>query len=165
MRSDELKKHYHLEAHPEGGWFAEVYTAPSSDGARPPAGSIYFLLDAGELSHFHQIDCDEIWYFHEGCGLKITALLDGKKEEYLLGHDVAAGQNAMVLIRKGSVFAAENLAPGAFSFVSCATAPKFRYDGFRLVYREEIRESYPEIAEEIAYLAYPQDGSQRDRQL
>ena len=25
------------------------------------------------------IDCDEIWYFHEGCGMKITMILDGKK--------------------------------------------------------------------------------------
>lgn len=154
MRSDELKKHYNLERHPEGGWFTEVYTAPFSDAGRPLAGSINFLLDAGEISHFHQIDCDEIWYFHEGCGMKITALLDGKKEEYLLGHDVAAGQNAMVLIKKGSVFAAENLIPGEFSFVSCATTPKFNYEGFRLVYRDEIKEQYPEIAEEIIHLAY-----------
>lgn len=86
--------------------------------------------------------------------MKITALLDGKKEEYLLGHDVAAGQNAMLLIKKGSVFAAENLIPGEFSFVSCATTPKFNYEGFRLVYRDEIKEQYPEIAEEIIHPAY-----------
>ncbi|WP_081677499.1 cupin domain-containing protein [Butyrivibrio sp. WCD3002] len=34
---------------------------------RPLAGSIYFLLTEDEISHFHQIDCEEIWYHHEGC--------------------------------------------------------------------------------------------------
>lgn len=75
-RADVLKKEYNLEKHPEGGWFVEVYTAPFEKEGRPLAGSIYFLLDKGEISHFHQIDCDEIWYFHEGCGMKVTMLTD-----------------------------------------------------------------------------------------
>ena len=65
-RSEQLKAAYHLEKHPEGGWFSEVYTAPFQAEDRPLAGSIYFLLDQNEISHFHQIDCDEIWYYHEG---------------------------------------------------------------------------------------------------
>ena len=71
-RSDELKRAYRLEPHPEGGWFSESYTAPFEKDGRSFAGSIYFLLDAGEISHFHEIDCDEIWYWHEGCGMCIT---------------------------------------------------------------------------------------------
>ncbi len=27
-RTEYLKEKYHMEQHPEGGWFAEVYTAP-----------------------------------------------------------------------------------------------------------------------------------------
>ena len=46
-RTEQLKEAYRLEAHPEGGWFAEVYTAPSEKDGRKLAGSIYFLLDAG----------------------------------------------------------------------------------------------------------------------
>ena len=84
MRADELKRQYGLEKHIEGGWFAEYYTAPFKADGRPLAGSIYFLLDRGEISHFHQIDCDEIWYYHEGCGMKITVLTEaGKQEMYL----------------------------------------------------------------------------------
>ena len=113
---------------------------------RPLAGSIYFLLDTGELSHFHQIDCDEIWYFHEGCGMKVTMLTDIGKEELLLGNDVESGQRAMVLIPKGAIFAAENLEADGFTFVSCATTPNFTYEGFRLVEKQEIRGKYPEIA-------------------
>ena len=62
-RTDILKKAYHLEKHVEGGSFAEVYTAPFEKDGRALAGSIYFLLDSGEISHFHVIDCDEIWYY------------------------------------------------------------------------------------------------------
>jgi len=142
-RPETLKKAYHLAAHPEGGWFAEAYTAPFTAGDRPLAGSIYFLLGGGEISHFHQIDCDEIWYWHEGCGLRITLLQNGEKRELLLGGDVQAGQRAMAVIPAGAVFAAENIDGGGYTFMSCATVPAFRYEGFRLVGREEIADTFP----------------------
>ena len=153
-RSEQLKAAYYLEKHPEGGWFSEVYTAPFQADGRPLAGSIYFLLDQNEISHFHQIDCDEIWYYHEGCGLKITLLQDGKRSVMLLGNDLERGQRAMAVIPKGAIFAAENIDPAGYTFLSCATAPAFRYDGFRLVSRKEIAESYPEIGNELDYLAF-----------
>ena len=153
-RSAVLKKTYQLEQHPEGGWFAEVYTAPFEKDGRPLAGSIYFLLDSGEISHFHQIDCDEIWYFHEGCGMKVTVLDASGRQEFLLGNDVSGGQRAMAVIPKGAIFGAENLSPDGFTFVSCATAPDFTYEGFRLVNKEEIRRTYPDLAEELVYMAY-----------
>ena len=143
MRAEILKKTYHLERHPEGGWFSEVYTARAMADGRPAAGSIYFLLDAGEISHFHQIDCEEIWYFHEGCGMKITVLTEDVPEEYRLG--MKDGERAMVVIPEGAAFAAENLQEDGYTFVSCMTAPKFRYEGFRLLGKEEIREKYPEL--------------------
>ena len=77
-RVEKLKKSYGLEAHPEGGWFSESYTSTEKKEGRPLAGSIYFLLTEDELSHFHQIDCEEIWYHHEGCAVKITVITDGK---------------------------------------------------------------------------------------
>ncbi|MDO5325190.1 MAG: cupin domain-containing protein [Clostridia bacterium] len=153
-RSEQLKAAYHLEKHPEGGWFSEVYTAPFQAEGRPLAGSIYFLLDQNEISHFHQIDCDEIWYYHEGCGLKITLVQDGKRSVMLLGNDLERGQRAMAVIPKGAIFAAENIDPAGYTFMSCATAPAFRYEGFRLVSRKEIAESYPEIGNELDYLAF-----------
>jgi predicted cupin superfamily sugar epimerase len=38
--------------------------------------------------------------------------------------------------------------------VSCVTAPKFDYSGFRLIGRDELRERWPELADETGYLAY-----------
>ena len=78
-RTEQLKESYRLEAHPEGGWFAEVYTAPFEKDGRELAGSIWLLLDAAEKSQFHQIDCEELWFYHEGCGVRITVLCEGRK--------------------------------------------------------------------------------------
>ena len=152
-RTDILKKAYQLVKHVEGGSFAEVYTAPFEKDGRPLAGSIYFLLESGEISHFHVIDCDEIWYYHEGCGMKITVLANGKKEEHLLGNDVQRGECPMAVIPKGCIFGAENLEPDGYTFVSCVTTPGFEYAGFRLIGREELRQRYPDCFDEMAYLA------------
>ena len=154
QRVTELKEKYHLQEHVEGGSFSEVYTAPFENNGRSFAGSIYFLLDAGEISHFHQIDCDEIWFFHEGCGLRITLLSEKGAQRLLLGNNLQNGERAMVLIPGGSVFAAENLEDDGYTFISCVTVPAFSYAGFRLVSKSEIRDMYGEKANPIAYLAF-----------
>lgn len=148
----ELKEKYNLEKHPEGGWFSESYTSPYSLEKRSYMGSIYFLLEGDEISHFHQIDCDEIWYHHEGCALKLTLLIGGIVSELILGKD--EGQSAMAVIPKGAIFAAEPLDKEKYCFLSCATTPKFTYDGFRLVSDEEIKSICPGGYDKIRHLAY-----------
>lgn len=151
-RAEKLKKMYMLKEHIEGGSFSEVYTAPFEKDKRALAGSIYFLLDKQEISHFHEVDCDEIWYFHEGCGLKITVLNHEGMQQYLLGNDVDKGERAMVVVPKGSVFAAENLLKDEYTLVSCVTTPKFEYSGFRLIGKEEIKKRFSGLAEEVMHL-------------
>ncbi len=139
LRTDVLKKTYNLVPHEEGGSFSEVYTSAEEKKGRSLAGSIYFLLDSGEVSQFHEIDCDEIWFFHEGCGMKICILApNGDVSHIYLGNDVEKGQRAMAIIPKGAIFSAVNLDDGGYTFVSCVTVPKFSYDGFRLVPADEI---------------------------
>ena len=156
-RVEFLKSAYNLEKHPEGGAFAEAYTAPfqTPDG-RALMGSIYFLLEGGDVSHFHRIDCDELWYYHEGCGMRVTMIdAEGAVAHADLGPDPAAGQRAMVAIPAGAIFAAENLDAGGYSFVSCATAPQFQYEGFLLIGSDTLRRLCPERAEALLRLAYP----------
>ena len=153
-RIEELKKEYDLNKHVEGGSFVKVYTAPFEDMGRAYMGSIYFLLEKDELSHFHKIDCDEIWYYHEGCGMKITVLSDFGKEEFLLGDDLQNGERAMVVIPKGRVFGAENLQSDGYTFVSCVTTPNFEYSGFRLIGENEIKDRFEEHYEEVKKLAF-----------
>ena len=147
-----LKEKYRLEAHPEGGWFSEVYTSQAISGERALAGSIYFLLDGDDISHFHRIDCDEIWYYHEGCGLKITIIQKGVISHHYLGKDMDSGQEAMVIIPKESVFAAENIDKKSYTFISCATVPKFRYEGFELLSKEQVLAACPRLPKDIEYL-------------
>ena len=156
-RIDMLKRTYALKAHPEGGAFGEAYTAPfETPEGRSLAGSIYFLLEGGDISHFHRIDCDEVWYYHEGCGMRITMIGERGEVSYAdLGPDPSAGQRMMVAIPRGAIFAAENLRAESYSFVSCMTAPKFCYEGFTLIGRNHIARLCPEGCEALARLAYP----------
>ena len=109
-RQDILKEAYRLEKHVEGGFFSEIYSAPFAADGRSFAGSIYFLLRENEISHLHVIDCDEVWYYHEGEGMRITQIsTDGKVSQSLLGPNASAGQRMMVFIPAGTMFAARNL--------------------------------------------------------
>ena len=154
--AEKLKEIYNLRAHVEGGSFREVYTAPFDAEGRPMAGSICFLLDGRELSHFHEIDCDELWFYHAGCGLRLILLDKSVRREILLGTDVEKGQRVLAVIPAGTVFAAENLDPEGFTFLSCVTTPQYVEQGFRLVSRDELRERFPGLADDVAYLAYPE---------
>ena len=156
-RISDLKEYYKLQPHPEGGYFCECYTSKAPDSGRPYAGSIYFLLEKDDVSHFHQIDCEEIWYYHEGCGMKITVITEQGVSEYVLGKDIEKAQNVMVVIPKGAIFAAVNLDSNDFTFVSCVTSPQFTYDGFRLVGKSEIKEICNEVSDDVLILAFEDD--------
>ena len=149
-----LKDAYALQQHSEGGWFAEIYTSAFKGNDRATAGSIYFLLDKGDVSHFHQLDCDEIWYYHAGCGMKITILQDGKQKDVLLGVDTAKGEQPMAVIPAGAIFAAKNIDKSSYTFISCATTPKFDYKGFRLVPRAELKKHYPALSADVLQMAF-----------
>ena len=56
-----------LQPHPEGGWYRETFRAPAI-GARSAVTAIHFLLEAGQQSHWHRVDADEIWCWHAAPG-------------------------------------------------------------------------------------------------
>lgn len=67
-RISELVKILDMKAHPEGGFYAETYRAASEieteNGTRQLITSIYFLLRSEDVSHFHRIKSDELWFWH-----------------------------------------------------------------------------------------------------
>mgnify|MGYP002726632493 FL=1 len=155
----------HLEVHTEGGWFSEVYAAPaeygSSKDGRVMGGTIYFLLGQEDVSHFHVIDCDEIWYFHEGCGVALWLLNpDGTCECRKLG--CGEGEEPMVVVPKGAIFGAENLNPESYTLMSCATMPNFHYEGFRLVDQKELLEKFPKEEKLIRRMAFAHTDGQKE---
>ena len=70
--SKEIIEKYKLVRHKEGGYFIELYTSSTYLPSKSVLeGSIYFLLDQNEISKFHRIGCEEIWYYHKGIGINI----------------------------------------------------------------------------------------------
>lgn len=130
MTPDQIIAHLHLAPHPEGGWYRQTWIA---DGPGRPAGTcIYYLLQAGEHSHWHRVDATEIWLFHSGDPLivSISETTDGPARDHILGHDLAAGHSPQIIVPRDHWQSARPL--GAFTLVSCTVAPGFRFEGFEM---------------------------------
>ena len=121
-----------LEPHPEGGHFREVYRDPATDAAgRSRSTAIYFLLAAGEVSHWHRVDAAEVWHFYAGGPLALTLSPNGHDAEaHRLGPNLPAGERPQVVVPAGWWQAAETL--GRWTLVGCTVAPGFDFSGFEL---------------------------------
>lgn len=119
-----------LRPHPEGGHYAETYRHDAEDGGRGACTSIYYLLKAGESSHWHRVDAVEVWNFHAGDPLKLKIAEAGMVRELVLGSDVAAGQMPQAVVPVQAWQAAEPL--GAWTLVGCTVAPAFEFAGFEM---------------------------------
>lgn len=119
-----------LQPHPEGGCYVETYRAPA-DGGRGAVTAIYFLLRAGERSHWHTVDAVEIWLWHGGAPLELSVYEEGGAvERCRLGMDIAGGERPQAIVPVGAWQAARSL--GNWSLVSCTVAPAFEFAGFRM---------------------------------
>jgi predicted cupin superfamily sugar epimerase len=121
-----------LQAHPEGGWFVETWRAPSSGAARPPGSAILYLLAAGERSHWHRVDADEIWQYSGGDPLELRTWADGDPAVTIrrLGGDLADGSVVQAVVPAGAWQAARSL--GGWTLVGCIVTPAFEFAGFEL---------------------------------
>ena len=150
-RVQEIMQKFRLSGNPRSGAYSWVYTSPTWTAeaiSRPAAGSRYFLLAGSENLRFQSFDCDEVWYFHEGCGMRLTVLAaDGTVRTFELR--VGGASMPMVLIPKGQIFAAENIDSAGYSFISCMTIPALETAGIRVWQREELLAKYPQAKEAI----------------
>lgn len=120
-----------LEPHPEGGRFVETWRAPTRPGERPSGTAIYFLLAAGEVSHWHRVDATETWHHYAGAPLELsTADGVGRVDVRVLGEDLPAGQRPQLVVDAGEWQAARSL--GAWTLVGCTVSPGFDFSGFEL---------------------------------
>ena len=121
--------------HPEGGWYVETWRSPTPSAdraARPAASAILYLLGAGERSHWHRVDADEIWQWSGGGPLALRTWSTGETSVsvHRLGGEVTAGERPQVVVPAGAWQAAEPLA--AWALVGCIVAPAFDFAGFEL---------------------------------
>lgn len=124
-----------LQQHPEGGWYRETWRGPDAKDGRAVGTAIFFLLKAGERSHWHRIDAHELWMWQSGDPLILrTATEDGGSVcETLLGRDIARGQSLQCVVEPHHWQAAEPLAGDAgFCLVSCVVTPGFEFASFEL---------------------------------
>ncbi len=130
LGANEIIRLLDLKPHPEGGLYSETFRAGGN--ARASSTSIYYLLQADEISAWHRVDADEYWLWHAGGPLSLTlSAPDGRgAESAILGPDLRAGQAPQIIVPKAYWQTAETL--GAWTLVSCVVAPGFEFSGFEL---------------------------------
>lgn len=130
MTPAEIIKHLDLTPHPEGGHYRQTWIA-EEDG-RPSGTSIYFLLQAGERSHWHAVDATEIWHYYAGAPLllHLSATDEGPATTHTLSPDFAKGHAPQLIVPKGHWQAAETT--GEYTLVGCTVSPAFQFEGFTL---------------------------------
>ena len=130
MSADAIIEKLGLSPHPEGGHYRQTWVA-DNDG-RPTGTCIYFLLKAGEISHWHTVDATEIWLYHAGAPLILsTAETDqGPAQDHRLGPDVLNGEHPQLIVPTGHWQSARSV--GDYTLVSCTVSPGFDFAGFHL---------------------------------
>ncbi|GGE01222.1 hypothetical protein SAMN05421774_101322 [Gemmobacter megaterium] len=130
MTAQAIIRHLGLAPHPEGGWYRQTWAA-GNDG-RPIGTAILFLLQAGEVSHWHRVDATEIWLYHAGAPLILSVAQTGSgpAQDRILGPDVLADQMPQMIVPPHHWQAARST--GDYTLVSCTVSPGFSFDGFTL---------------------------------
>ena len=144
LSADETINMLGMTPHPEGGHFVETYRGgdafslglPASFADRGEVTSIYFLLKAGERSHWHRVIGTEIWHHYRGDPLSLgIAQSDHDSPVYFkLGGELQLDQRPQAVVPSGAWQAAECLASSdnGFSLVGCTGSPGFTFSGFEL---------------------------------
>lgn len=145
-RIHQLIKKYNMKAHPEGGYYAEIYRSEdiitTKNGPRNLMTSIYFLLTSHDVSKFHVIESDELWFHHEGADLSIHVLDNNGYKQLILGNKSVQAQ-AQHLVTRGKVFGSTVEGDDTYALVSCVVAPGFDFSDFRMLTKDELNQSFP----------------------
>ena len=143
MEAKELVKRYAMGAHIENGMFIERHYEHTGT-ERADSGLIYYYVAPGECTEFHVIDCDEYWCYACGVPIEVWQIdVNGRLTVSRLGID--EGCEPVLYLRKGVIFASK-LDKSAVdgTFLSCITVPRFTYEGFRMLTKEDVTEICPE---------------------
>lgn len=134
MTADEIIRHFGMKPHPEGGHYIETFRSPGPQrdaGGRSTGTAIYFLLKAGERSHWHKVDADEIWHHYAGAPLELSMSDDARNvRHFRLGCDFALGEQPQIVVPRHVWQAARSL--GAWTLVGCTVSPGFEFAGFEM---------------------------------
>ncbi|HCL4437507.1 TPA: cupin domain-containing protein [Clostridium botulinum] len=149
-------------AHPEGGYYKESFISAENitdsdltttfEDKRILWTSIYFLLRNGEVSNFHRLKSDEMWYYHSGSPLTIYMITpEGELITEQLGLDIEKGEKPQVLVPKNYIFGSAMNNKG-YALVGCMVSPGFEFRDFELFERDTLLNLYPKYKETIEKL-------------
>ena len=147
-RIDFLVKNLNLLPHPEGGFYKETFRSTegieTEKGKRNLCTSIFFLLTSENVSRFHRIKSDELWFFHEGSPLTVHTLGGSGYESLYLGLP-ASGSDCLPqqLVKANTVFGSTVDQPESYSLVSCVVAPGFDFRDFELFDTKDLLPLFP----------------------
>jgi len=152
--ADYFIKNLNMTPHPEGGFYKEIYASEENitsndlkvdfEGSRILWTSIYFLLRDGEVSNFHRLKSDEMWYYHSGSPLTIYMISpEGELITEQLGLDIEHGEKPQILVPKNYIFGSDMNHEG-YALVGCMVSPGFEFRDFELFKRNELIAKYPQ---------------------
>jgi uncharacterized protein len=131
LNADDVIRLLGLVPHPEGGHFRETFRDRAGHDGRAVSTAIYFLLAAGEVSHWHRIDAAEVWHWYAGAPLELSMAPPADNTSVIhLGSRLEAGEHPQAVVPPGHWQSARSL--GAWTLVGCTVAPGFQFDTFEL---------------------------------
>jgi len=129
--ADFLIRELSLRPHPEGGFFREVFRDLRDNEGRSRSTAIYYLLRAGDITHWHRIDAFEVWHWYGGSPLELSiAPARGAPVRHILGNAIVSGQRPQIVVPERSWQRAKAL--GDYTLAGCTVAPGFDFNTFEL---------------------------------
>jgi predicted cupin superfamily sugar epimerase len=131
MTSSDIIRFLDLKPHPEGGHYRETFRDSTTYGERAVSTAIYFLLTAGEISHWHRVDSVEVWHWYAGAPLALSMYAEGEETlKVRIGMDLSHGERPQAFVPAGTWQSARTLGP--WTLVGCTVSPGFLFDRFEL---------------------------------
>jgi len=125
LKPAEIIEALKMQPHPEGGFFKETFRDEAST-------AIYYLLEAGDRSHWHRVHGSaETWHHYAGGPLALTLSSNGHDAEtHRLGKNITTNEKPQLVVPAGWWQTAESL--GRWSLMGCTVAPGFEFDNFEM---------------------------------
>ena len=142
LSPSEIIKFYHLQPHPEGGYFREHYRSTQNTltklldntyAKRSLLTCCYYLLLKDQHSQFHRLPSAEIWNLHLGGPLELSQIDNEETvSKVTLGLDLSKEHVVSHIIPRDTWFQATNTAGAEYTFVSCVVSPGFEFSDWEL---------------------------------
>lgn len=127
---DDLVNRLGLSAHPEGGWYREVFRSEA-------ATTIHYVLPAHGLAPLHRVrDRVELWHFYGGSPVEVHTIVDDQHACAVLGPDAP-----LVVVPAGAWQATR--AGDGYAWCGCTVAPAFEFAAWEMPTRDELLRMLP----------------------